>query len=110
MILVAVLQVLTPTLPALDIGRPIGEQSQAVQTLITPGGWAFSVWGLPYAGSFVFAADQALGAQRDNTFFAQLRWPAAGAFAGNAIWAAYRRIVAWSQPMPPASAGARSFP
>ncbi|MET0309263.1 MAG: hypothetical protein ABW023_11200 [Sphingomonas sp.] len=102
----AVLQVLTPALPSLGIGHPIGDQSQAVRTLITPAGWAFSIWGLLYAGSFVFAIFQALPAQRHGALIGHLRWPAAGAFAGNAAWAAYVQpsglgfpsvlIIAWT--------------
>jgi hypothetical protein len=34
----AVLQVLTPLLPLLGIGEPIGRQSDASRTLITPAG------------------------------------------------------------------------
>jgi hypothetical protein len=89
----AVLQVVTPALPALGIGEPIGERSQAVRTLVTPAGWAFSIWGPLYAGSFLFAAYQALPAHRGDPLIARLRWPAAGAFAGNAVWAAYVQVA-----------------
>lgn len=95
-IVFAVLQVVTPALPALGIGRSIGDQSQAVRTLITPAGWAFSIWGALYTGSFLFAAYQALPSQRGNPLVAQLRWPAAGAFAGNALWAAYVQVAGLS--------------
>jgi len=92
----AIFQVLTPALPALGIGQSIGDQSQAVRTLVTPAGWAFSIWGLRYTGAFVFAVYQALPAQRDNSLAAQLRWPASGAFAGNALWAAYVQVAGLS--------------
>lgn len=88
-ILFAVLQILTPMLPQLGIGQPIGDQSDDSRTLITPAGWAFSIWGPLYAGSIVFAIYQALPAQRLNPLLAHIRWPAAGAFLGNAAWAAY---------------------
>lgn len=91
-LLCAVLQVLTPILPSLGIGEPIGSQSDASRTLITPAGWAFSIWGLLYLGSAVFAVYQALPAQRDNPLLASIRWPAAGAFLGNALWAAYTQL------------------
>jgi hypothetical protein len=89
----AVLQVLTPALPQLGIGEPIGDRSDAVRTLITPAGWAFSIWGPLYAGSLAFALYQALPSQRANPRLAPLRWPAAGAFLGNALWAAYVQSV-----------------
>lgn len=85
----ACLQILTPLLPELGIGRPIGSQSDAVRTLLTPAGWAFSIWGPLYAGSIGFALFQFMPAQRRNARLAPLRWPAAGAFLGNALWAAY---------------------
>jgi hypothetical protein len=92
----ACLQILTPLLPDLGIGRPIGSQSDAVRTLLTPAGWAFSIWGALYAGSIAFALFQLLPAQRRNALLAPLRWPAAGAFLGNSLWAAYTQIFGLS--------------
>lgn len=89
----AVLQIVTPALPALGIGRSIGDRSQVVGTLVTPAGWAFSIWGPLYAGSLLFAVYQARAAARGRALVALLRWPAAGAFAGNAIWAAYVQVA-----------------
>lgn len=85
----AILQILTPTLPLLGIGEQIGERSAAVGTLVTPAGWAFSIWGALYTGSLVFAVYQALPAHRDGALVSRVRLPAAGAFAGNALWALY---------------------
>ena len=82
----AILQVLIPALPSLGIGERIGSQSDEVRTLITPAGWAFSIWGPLFAGSFVFAIYQLLPAKADDPFLERLRWPAAGAFLGNAVW------------------------
>ena len=92
----AVLQILTPLLPQLGVGQSIGSQSDEVRTLITPAGWAFSIWGALYTGSILFAIYQALPAQRDNTLLRRLRWPAAGAFLGNALWAAYTQVYGLS--------------
>ena len=91
-VLTAILQILTPLLPMLGIGQPIGDQSNAVRTLITPAGWAFSIWGALYTGAIAFAIFQALPSQRTNSFLRAIRWPAAGAFMGNALWAAYTQI------------------
>jgi len=95
-ILFAILQILTPVLPQLGIGDPIGDQSDSVRTLITPAGWAFSIWSVLYAGSLAFAIYQALPAQRHNPLLREIRWPAAGAFLGNAVWAAYTQIYGLS--------------
>ena len=92
----AIFQVAVTILPSIGVGEAIGSQSAAVRTLITPAGWAFSIWGLLYAGAFLFAAYQALPAQTDNRLVARLRWPAAGAFAGNAVWAAYVQFAGLS--------------
>ncbi|OWK31353.1 hypothetical protein [Sphingomonas dokdonensis] len=92
----AVLQILTPLLPQLGIGEPIGARSDAVRTLITPAGWAFSIWGALYAGSLAFAIWQLLPAQRGNRLLQRVRWPAAGAFFGNAIWAAHTQVYGLS--------------
>lgn len=91
-IVFALLQIVTPTLPALGLGEPIGAQSDSVRTLVTPAGWAFAIWGPLYTGTILFAIWQALPAQHDNRLVAHLRWPAAGAFLGNALWAAYTQV------------------
>ena len=85
----AILQVLIPLLPSLGIGEPIGSQSDDVRTLITPAGWAFSIWGALYTGAFAFAIYQFLPSKQDDPLLDKLRWAAAGAFMGNAVWALY---------------------
>lgn len=85
----AILQVLVPALPALGFGQPIGSQSDDVRTLITPAGWAFSIWGPLYTGAFVFAYYQFTRRDAGEDLMAQLRLPAALAFIGNAAWALY---------------------
>lgn len=95
-LIAAALQILTPVMPALGIGEPIGSQSDSVRTIITPAGWAFSIWGALYTGSTLFAIYQALPAQRNNPLIERLRWPAAGAFLGNALWAAYTQVFGLS--------------
>ena len=85
----AILQVLVPVLPSLGFGEPIGSQSDDVRTLVTPAGWAFAIWGPLYTGAFVFAAYQFLPRHADDRLLDKLRWPATGAFMGNAVWALY---------------------
>lgn len=95
-LLLAILQILTPLLPLVGIGQPIGSQSDSVRTLITPAGWAFSIWGALYTGTILFAIYQALPAQRESALLSRIRWPAAGAFLGNAAWAAYTQLFGLS--------------
>jgi hypothetical protein len=80
----------------LGIGEPIGSQSDMVRTLITPAGWAFSIWGALYTGSLAFAVYQLLPRQANNGVLASLRLPAALAFLGNAAWAAYVQVYSLS--------------
>jgi hypothetical protein len=95
-ILAALLQIALPVLPSLGIGQPIGDHSDEVRTLITPAGWAFSIWGALYTGSLLFAIYQALPVQGRNRLLQAVRWPAAGAFAGNAVWALYTQLFGLS--------------
>ncbi|MEN3746272.1 hypothetical protein TPR58_03765 [Sphingomonas sp. HF-S3] len=92
-LLCAIVQILIPLLPLAGIGQPIGDQSDGARTLITPAGWAFSIWGALYTGTLVFAVYQALPARRDDALLKWVRWPAAGAFLGNGLWALYTQSL-----------------
>ncbi|WP_394268825.1 hypothetical protein [Qipengyuania sp.] len=92
----AVIQVLIPLLPSLGLGEPIGSRSDSVRTLITPAGWAFSIWGPLYAGAFLFAIYQFLPSKAGDPLLARLRLPAAGAFLGNGLWALYTQFFGLS--------------
>jgi len=91
-LLCAILQVALPSLPTIGIGEPIGEQSDSVQTIITPAGWAFSIWGPLFAGSLAYAIYQILPAQKRNSLLARIGWASAGVVLGNAIWALYTQL------------------
>jgi len=92
-IFAAILQIAVSFLSSLGIGTPIGENSDRVSTLVTPAGWAFSIWGALYLGALIFAAYQALSAQRNDALISQIRRPAAVAFLANASWATYVQLV-----------------
>ena len=91
-VVAAILEILVSFLSALGIGTPIGANSDAVSTLVTPAGWAFSIWGALYLGALVFAVFQALPQQTDNALIARVRRPAAVAFLANACWATYVQL------------------
>jgi len=93
-VVAAILQILVSFLSTLGIGTPIGANSDAVSTLVTPAGWAFSIWGALYLGALVFAVFQARPAQRDNTLIGSVRRPAAVGFLANACWATYVQLDA----------------
>ncbi|GAB3941803.1 tryptophan-rich sensory protein [Spirosoma harenae] len=67
-------------------GQTNGDVSDKYHTLITPAGYAFSIWGLIFLGLLAFAIYQALPAQRANPRFQAVRWwVVLNAFC-NAIW------------------------
>lgn len=49
-------------------------------------GYAFSIWGLIYAGLIAYAVWQALPANRDRPLMAAVGWPAAVAITGCGAW------------------------
>jgi hypothetical protein len=97
-LLAAILQVVATTLPALGFGEPIGSQSDEVRTLITPAGWAFSIWGPLFAGSLAYSIYQLLPAQKDSLLLARIGWASGGAFLGNAMWALYAQFFGLAFP------------
>ncbi|UFH55452.1 tryptophan-rich sensory protein [Spirosoma sp. KNUC1025] len=67
-------------------GRTNSDISHQYQTLITPAGYAFSIWGLIFLGLLAFAIYQALPSQRTNSRFRAIGWwVVLNAFC-NAIW------------------------
>jgi benzodiazapine receptor len=67
-------------------GRTNANISDKYHTLITPAGYAFSIWGIIFLGLLVFAIFQALPAQRTNPRFRSIGWwVILNAFC-NAIW------------------------
>ncbi|MFL9840985.1 hypothetical protein ABS767_08435 [Sphingomonas sp. ST-64] len=91
-LVLAFAQIATPLLPMIGIGNPVGEQSGQTQTLITPAGWAFAIWGPLYFGTIVYAIWQLFPAQRERDLVRRIGWHASGAFLGNAVWVAYTQL------------------
>lgn len=92
-VLAVFVQIGATFLPQLGFGEPIGERSDSVRTLITPSGWAFSIWGPLFIGSAAFAIWQAIPAQRDNPLLDRIAWPAAIALAAQGVWATYTQFA-----------------
>jgi hypothetical protein len=68
--------------PSADQGRI----SDANLSPVTPAGWAFTIWGLIYAGSLVLAVYQLLPGQPGRTVHRRTGWWLAGAFAASTVW------------------------
>jgi len=67
-------------------GMTNGEISDKYHTLITPAGYAFSIWGLIFLGLLAFAVYQALPSQRTNPRFRAIGWLVVINTLCNAIW------------------------
>lgn len=93
-ILAVIVQIGATFLPALGFGENIGSRSDDIQTLITPSGWAFSIWGPLFFGSACYAIWQALPAQRGNALLGKIGWWSAGALAARGVWAVYTQGAA----------------
>ena len=67
-------------------GKTNAEISDKYHTLITPAGYAFSIWGIIFLGLLAFGVYQGLGSQRTNPRFRAIGWwVVLNAFC-NAIW------------------------
>lgn len=67
-------------------GTTNGDISDKYHTLITPAGYAFSIWGLIFLGLLAFAVYQALPSQRENPRFRAVGWFVVINTLANAIW------------------------
>lgn len=68
------------------ISRAAGGALSADATFVAPGGSAFGIWSLLYAGFLALAVWQALPAQRENARMRRLGWLVALSFLLNAVW------------------------
>jgi|YNPBryunderm2012_1023409.scaffolds.fasta_scaffold01446_7 hypothetical protein len=89
-VLAALAQAVLPSLPALTgWGVPIGSRANAEgPPLISPAGYAFSIWGPIFAWCLAYAVWQALPAQGSDPLARRAGWWFAAAMAGCALWAA----------------------
>ncbi|WP_336923318.1 hypothetical protein [Aquipuribacter sp. SD81] len=80
----ALAQVLgSPLGAALPGASDVGAVSDRWQTVITPAGSTFAVWGVIFAGCLAYAVYQALPAQLARDVHRRAGWPLAVAFAAN---------------------------
>ena len=61
---------------------------------IQPAGWAFSIWGLIYLLSFIYAIYQILPIN-ENNLLKQTRLPAALGFSGSILWLVFAGMTNW---------------
>lgn len=82
----AVTQIVGSPLGSAIAGRSVGAVSDDYPNLVTPAGYAFTIWGLIFAGCLAWAVYEALPAQRTREIHRRVGWPLAAAFAGNTVW------------------------
>lgn len=64
----------------------VGEISDKYPTLVTPAGYAFSIWGLIYLGMILFSLYQALPSQTANLHFLRTRTIYIASCVANCAW------------------------
>ncbi|MBA8793292.1 hypothetical protein FHX74_000886 [Friedmanniella endophytica] len=83
----AVLQIVSsPLTTLLGIGPDTGAVSDANRSLITPAGYAFSIWGLIYLASLAYATNQLRPSERTRPVQRRTGWWMALAFASSTVW------------------------
>lgn len=80
----ALTQATVSLLPSFDFGQPIADASDQVATPLTPVDFAFSIWGLIYAGILITALKAIVRATR-NDGATSFRWLAI-ACGANTLW------------------------
>ena len=79
-------QVLVPVIGPLFGQSEVGQVTSQTPSIVTPPGWAFSVWGPIFAASAGTAVVQALPSQRREPVHRSTGWWLAAAAAGSATW------------------------
>ena len=90
-LIVAVLQVVAAGVLSLNTFE---ESTRAFPVYIQPAGWAFSIWGLIYLLSFVYAVYQLIP-KNDNALLQKTRMPAVIGFAGSIVWLYFAGATDW---------------
>lgn len=86
-VVAAVAQVVAgPLGGALPGATDVATVSDRYDTVVTPAGYAFAIWGVLFLGSLAWAVFQALPGQRERDVHRRTGWWLAAAFAGNALW------------------------
>jgi len=76
----------------------IRSQSDIVRTPVIPAGYAFSIWGVIFLFSFLYAIYQALPSKRNNKIFQSIGFWTAGAFLFSTIWEIVAQSIIFGWP------------
>ena len=70
------------------LGSDFGKETETAtgRHPVIPAGYAFSIWGLIYAGCFGYAVLQALPIRRSDPLLRRIGWATASSFLGVCVW------------------------
>ena len=86
----AMFQIAGSSLPQIfKWGEPIGARSLALDTALVPAGWAFSIWGIIFLWSVIYAIYAATRNEDRSSLAVKTAWPAICAFSMNGLWGLY---------------------
>jgi benzodiazapine receptor len=89
-VVVAVLAVVQVVVSALGstgaVGEPVGDVADTYATPLLAAGWAFSIWGVIYAGFLAYAVYQLLPGQRSRELHRRTGWWLAASAVFNPLW------------------------
>lgn len=93
----ALFQVAGSSLPQVyGWGVSIGERSRALDTAIVPAGWAFSIWGIIFLWTIIFAVRAAMSSPERAALANKVAAPAAIAFLANGVWGIYTPLYGFN--------------
>ncbi len=93
LLVAATAQMFVAYLPELlDWSVSISTRAREYETLLSPAGPAFAIWGPLFLGCFAFAVWHGFPAQLRNPLTARIGWLALAAFCGNAVWALHQPL------------------
>lgn len=82
-----VFAIATPALQnAMNLGLSAGEFAGNGNSTLRAASYAFSIWGVIYAGLIAYAVRQALPRNRGDLALARIAWPSVVAIAGCGVW------------------------
>lgn len=82
----AITQALVPALPALGYGITVGARDGFASPPEVPAGYAFSIWGVIFLLSLIYAVVQVLPSARTTWLYAQIGTPSWVLFALSTLW------------------------
>jgi len=81
-----------------NFGTSVAERSATSQTPLIPAPYAFSIWGVIFFLSVVYAIYQVLPKNKKNSLLRKVGFFTAGAFFGNTLWQCVATLITFNYP------------